>query len=169
MESKINNLPELYDKANNIILSSNDGDTMLLSNLIQNYIGNDWKQYISSNQILQNNGYNTYNKKLIFGSEILDMVIITWPVQSKSKIHDHPDYGCIAKLLYGELVEDEYVYVSESPVHINTNFLKVKDNKFSFKKGKEILHKISNNSNDMAVSLHFYSKGGYKMNIYENF
>jgi hypothetical protein len=161
-QKKLYNLEELYYEFKTVLECDDIPNVLLLKDTLEKYIGDDWKKHIASNTDID--GLNTYNKKLIFRSEILDMFIITWPPHSESKIHDHPEYGCTMKILCGELLEDEYAYISESPCYVRTNNLSC--NMINFKKGKEMLHKIKNVSNDVVVSLHLYSKGEYKMCVY---
>ncbi len=169
--SYISSLKELYAYALDILndtsnySENNKGNTIgvfALSEILNKYVGTDWEQYIIKTPIFS----CSYNKNLLFSSEILDLYIITWPPQSSSKIHDHPDNGCIMRVLSGELEEDEYAYICESPVYVATNIINSSGKNIGYKKGKEMLHKIRNNTNDFVISMHFYSKGGYKSVIY---
>ena len=162
--TKIYNLKELHANAYSVIKSEKHINIASFEQLLQNYQGNDWKNYVSLNSTISSTKNNFYNKTLVYQSTELEMYIITWPINSESKIHDHPENGCIMKILSGEVLEEEYANISESPKYVNTNILTC--GKIGFKKGKELLHKIKNISNDVAVSIHFYTKCEYDANIY---
>lgn len=155
-------LKELYDSSIKLLEKNDTSDTDILTKLVTNYSGDDWKQHIIK---IQSN-CSDCNKKLIFSSELLDMYVVTWPPKSASKIHDHPNNGCIMRVLDGELVEDEFANVCESPIYVKTNIMKHNEKNIGYKRGNEMLHKISNNTDQFCVSLHLYSKGGFKMCIY---
>ncbi len=153
----MNTLEQLFDLATQKIVDNPVFDMMCLDYLLKAYNGNDWKQYIANNKL-------NYSKHLVKSNELLDMYIITWPSKTESKVHDHPDFGCIMKILQGELYEDEYEN-NNGAKFIGTNHLTILN--IGFKKGKNILHKIKNTSDCITISLHLYSRGGYKMNLYE--
>ena len=45
---------------------------------------------------------------LIFRNEKYEIYLICWNKKQISKIHDHPENGCILKVLKGELIEYRY-------------------------------------------------------------
>ena len=66
--------------------------------LLYNYSENDWKKYKSFTK--------SYSKKLIYKNNLYDMYLISWNINSISKIHDHSSNGCLMKVLDGKLSED---------------------------------------------------------------
>lgn len=161
-------LSELYDRAvcllTNEINTNNRVTVDILRNLLKKYVGKDWEEHVNKSVNLE----CKYNKKLVYGSELLDLYVITWLPKSTSKIHDHPENGCIVKILEGFLEEDVYLNDGDKVKFITTNNLSLtEDLNMGFRKGNEVLHRIKNNSNNFSISLHFYCCGGYKLNVYD--
>ena len=120
---------------------------------LEQYIGTDWTQHILTKP---SNGY-TYGRNLVYKNEEIEVYIITWFPNSQSAIHDHPEIGCIVKILENSLNEDIYeLNTYNKATFIKTTKLNV--NSISFKSGNKILHKIINPNNSISVSLHVYSK-----------
>lgn len=160
---KITRLKDLYDKSYETLSTNKNLTVQILENLMNSYDGDDWKKYIKKDIISK-----SYYKNLVYSSELLDMYIITWSINSESCIHDHPENGCMMKILSGELEENEYANISESISFIKTNVFREKSpENIGFKIGNELLHKIRNISDKCSVSLHLYSKGNYIMNSYK--
>lgn len=160
----IDNLNTLFEVALNYIKENQSSDMKNLSCLLMAYTGEDWKKYVSQSNV---NFSCEYKKYLVKNDEMLDMYIITWPEHTESCIHDHPNYGCIMRVLQGELCEEEYENSNKIIKYKKTNVLPCCNKNFGFKKGKDLLHKILNKSDSIAVSIHFYSRGGHKMVVYE--
>ena len=136
---------------------------------LQNYQGDDWKQYTKSidKTPLQNQPFS-YNKQLITSSfnqqNYFDTFIICWPPGFASPIHNHAKNGCCLKVLEGSLVETRYHYPSSKPdrTHNQSPFklidtTKLDTNRVSFLSNDIGVHSISNPGVDWAVSLHIYS------------
>ena len=111
---------------------------------------NHYKNYLNSN--------NRYYKIHLFTINNMECFFILWDKNSESKIHDHPENGCVFKVLYGSL--DEVLY--------NTNDITIfKENQYDtgyigYIDNKKGYHKIMNkNHSDYTVSIHFYSPPGY--------
>lgn len=128
-----------------------------LKPLLQQYIGTDWKNYIIKNE-------NNYNRYLVFTNNIIDIFIITWNINQSSKIHNHPDYGCLLKVLQGQLTE--YIYFKKDNLFIQTKENILNENMIGYQIGKNGLHKILNTNEHISVSIHIYSPSGY---ITQNF
>ena len=97
-----------------------------------------------------------YCRNIISHSTLFDLVIICWKPGQGSPIHDHPEKGCLVRVLRGvigdelqgpdgEITRNQY---SEGEVlYINNDM------------GK---HQVFNNSQANAVSLHIYAPGEYE-------
>ena len=87
------------------------------------------------------------------------MILICWSSNSESKIHDHPEKGCILQLFEGVL--EEHLYDSDLNLikltTINSNNTSYMDNNIGFHKIKCI---------EKAMSLHIYSPPNHKMRIF---
>lgn len=128
-----------------------------LEYLLENYIGVDWQSFVQFND-------NKYYKNNIFTNEFIDIFIISWNNNQQSGIHDHPENGCLLKILKGSLQEDVYIKNDNEYKFIKTNYLNESD--ISYKENKLCIHNILN-GNNKTISLHIYSPSNYKT-IYYN-
>jgi hypothetical protein len=119
------------------------------------------KKNIIGNKIEINNNY--YTKFILTDTTIYSLILIKWNKDVSSKIHDHPDNGCIVRLLKGELKEECYKSYNNILTHLYDS--NVTKGNFSYKEGKKVLHKIIAISE--SISLHVYVPGLYKLNIYD--
>jgi len=149
----MDNLQELFNNINNNI--DNCNDLSECTEKLKNYNGSDWQKYITIN--------NNYHKNLICKNDKLELYIITWMPNSYTKIHDHPTKGCLVKVLQGELVETEFI--NEDNINYK-NTINLKKDDIGFKINNKILHKINNNTTEIAMSLHLYSVSGFKITYY---
>ena len=123
---------------------------------LEEYNGDDWQQYIKFDD-------EKYHRQLIYHSDSFDLVIICWKYQQKSQIHDHPDQGCLMKILNGKLLEN--TYNNDKQLTYLSSIILEKD-AIGYKTGNCILHDI--HCLEDTVSLHIYSPGGYQAHYYLN-
>ena len=135
--------------------------------IIDSYNGKDWKYYIDEipSSRFNNVGESTYiRKKLDFNIfNWFELFIIVWNKDSKSKIHDHSEKGCILKVLQGELKETIYKDSKSDDLNeniVNTTIIKKSDT--SFMHNDLGFHSIENISDDISISLHVYSPCNHK-------
>ena len=130
--------------------------------LLQQYCGDDWKQYIARiNENLQ------YTKILIDSNELFELYVIIWKPFCMSQIHDHPEQGCVMKIVQGCLIEDIYTNLNNNHAKlIQRNYLNI--NGLASKSSNKILHKITNNDL-ISVSIHIYFPPKYQFNIYKEY
>lgn len=115
----------------------------------------DYNKYISFSDL-------NYKRNLICSSNCVDIYLICWKKGQKSKIHDHPEKGCIMYVLSGKLTENIYHRdFNEKLSYISSKILNENDVAYNF--GIKILHQIIAESDTM--SLHIYHKG-YVPNYY---
>ena len=142
---------ELYMKLRNI-----------LDIIDYNEFNSDLKNFNYENIIEIKNSNDVYTKYVLKSSETFDLVLIKWNKNSFTKIHDHPDKGCLLKVLSGTLVEELYEnnlkYFSFEKMNLLTK------NNIGYKIGKKILHKIKAMQN--SESLHIYLPGNYTSKNY---
>jgi len=146
-------LTELFDSISKKIHDNKKLDYYIP--LVNEYIGTDWKKYVSFSDI-------KYKKNLVKRNENLEMLIICWNNNQTSGIHDHPPNGCILKILDGELEENEYINNNKMEL-VNKNICK--KNSVGYQEGKDGLHDIIN-KDIKTVSLHIYSPPNYKLTFY---
>ena len=117
--------------------------------IIENYELDDWIKYIKFDD-------NKYNRIKIYADENFEIILICWKKDQKSRIHDHPENGCIMKLLSGKLIESKYIN-DKSLSKILTRNIYCHDT--TYIKGNFGLHDIFACEN--SVSLHIYSPSFY--------
>ena len=95
-----------------------------------------------------------YKRNLLLSNKYLDCFVICWEPHQESPIHDHPEKGCIFKILQGQIQEDTF----KDKKHISSRLLK-KDNISSIdnKKGKHCMKCMF----QKCISVHFYAPSGY--------
>lgn len=93
-----------------------------------------------------------------YSNELFEIILICWDINSETKIHDHPEKGCVLYLIDGILEEqlfnkDIILYKTTIFNSKNTSYM---ENSIGFHKIKCI---------DKALSLHIYSPPNHKMKI----
>lgn len=129
--------------------------------VLSNYVGTDWQKYLDLDSMYLIN--NNYYKKSIMKTDLFEMFLIIWKLNSESPIHDHPKDGCLLKVLDGCLVETIYQNIDGNAKYIHSNILDT--NSIGFRIGNKILHKIQN-YDSISVSLHIYFPPNYTYNSY---
>lgn len=127
-----------------------------LIHILEAYTGIDWQQYVKFDN-------EKYVRNNVYSNEYIDILIICWGNNQSSRVHDHPEKGCLMKILDGTLQEDLYVKRETSYLFIKSNTLE-KDS-IAYKESTNCVHDIIA-INNRAVSLHIYSPSGYKPNYY---
>ncbi len=85
-------------------------------------------------------------------SEVMKLTLIKWTPGQSSKIHGHPEGGCIFKVLHGVLTEARYDTLDEmrSQSILFKNAVNYIDDQMGF-------HKVSNHTDRVAYSIHLYT------------
>jgi predicted metal-dependent enzyme (double-stranded beta helix superfamily) len=86
------NLSDLIKNINENIYQKSNLKSIISE--VKKYDDIDWKKYVKINK-------NRYNKELVYKNELFDIYIVTWNKKQKSSIHNHPEYGCVYKVLKG--------------------------------------------------------------------
>lgn len=160
----ISSLDELFDEVTKITKI----DKLLSSSfLLEKYCGDDWKKHLCESDCIHLDSCQkktAYHKVMVRADDTIEIFIIKWDKFAESCIHDHPEFGCIVKLLHGKLKEDVYETTDHGIKFCSTNMFNKND--IGYKESNKIIHKITNIHNDYSVSLHIYSKPNYKHNSY---
>lgn len=127
--------------------------------LLENYDEMDYLDYIPKDEIPTEN-YKRFKIDEL-SNDKFELVLIYWNKHAMTKIHDHPTKGCLMKILEGSL--DEHNYDSELKF---LAYYKLDTNNISYIEKNKILHTISNNNDNIAISLHIYSPANYLTNYY---
>ena len=172
----MSSLEELFSCISTEMQEKNHKNLLFAGAFLKNYIADDWKIHLKYPEI------GTYIKTLLYRDNNIEMFLIVWASKAKSCIHDHPDFGCIVKILYGYLEEQVYHKVckcntnplcedmtlcnSKMALKSEHNYLSI--NQIGYRENNMILHQISNTTDEIAVSLHIYSKPNYIHKSYES-
>jgi len=153
----IKDLNELIDK---LTLNLND-----CINIISLYDSKELLKYYPSDEEFNNykNSYGYY-KKLIHNNDKFELYLIFWSPYACSPIHDHPEQGCILKLLSGKLIEEVFLNKNKKINFHNRNIILIND--INNRNGNKILHRIIN-LDELSVSLHLYFPPKFKQNIFK--
>lgn len=124
---------------------------------LERYVGHDWMFKLDRVE------EGVYKKISIHNSDIFDVYLIVWGKNSETAYHDHAEYGCIMKILKGELNEER------KDITNNIQISNLNKGEISMIKNRDGIHKISNSTVcDLSVSLHIYFPGNYRTNYYSN-
>lgn len=162
-------IEQIIHDINNIFLNDNDLDNYGLYTQLKNILENIDIQKFNSEinsynfkKIIEiKNSNDSYTKYILETSDKFDFVYIKWNKNSSTKIHDHPEKGCIVKILSGKLFEELYNNLDVIKYE-KTNILT--PNMISYRIGKTILHKIIAQEN--SESIHIYIPGYYNSTNY---
>ena len=145
-----------------LIKLSNTNNVTDIKQILTNYQSDDWNDIIKDVKVTDC-CCNNYHKILLLSNNNMDVYLIVWFPGAETPIHDHPNGGCVVKLLKGQLTEIVYENIENSQaVLLKTNCLNEGD--ISYKTGNKILHKIK--STVHSISIHVYLPPNYKQNVY---
>ena len=134
-----------------------DHDTLDKANVfIQSYCTDDWKNYISKDN-KKNKKIGFYYRYLVYQDYDFDIYVIEWTKNSYADIHDHPDNGCLLKVLEGELLEKNY---DKKLKLIDSETIKKDD--VNYIQNNLRYHSIQNTFDGTSYSLHIYSPPKHK-------
>lgn len=143
----------INDLAKEISLELQIGKPLVeLKELLRNYNGEDWKQYTKKPN-------TKYVRKLAYRDSTIDIYVITWNNLQESRVHDHPEEGCLMKVLQGSLEEDIYE-IRHGRAHY-TETHEIENGHVGYQIGSFGLHNIKNPHNFNTVSIHIYSPPCY--------
>ena len=125
--------------------AKNESDTIEnLKTYMENYNGFDWRKYADVNK--------EFTRNLVYRSENLELLLISWNKDYSTEYHFHPKNGCLLRILEGTLMEN--IKLDEK---IKTNFYG--QNNVSYMHDDKGSHKITALS--QTFSLHLYSPPGF--------
>lgn len=128
-------------------------------NLLAAYDGDDWKQYVEFSDTHYKRNHISKNT-----NDYLEFVLICWLPDQGSIIHDHPENGCLVKVIQGVLREDIYVS-NDDESYTYTHTINNERGNISYMEKSSIVHKISNPTIMPSVSLHVYSPPKFKHTV----
>lgn len=130
---------------------------------IKSYDSDDWKQY--KEEFISNQPTDfTYNKIKLHQNTNYEIFLIIWNSYTQTKIHDHPNGGCIMKLLDGRLMEDSYILLEENKIKFHQRNILL-PGQTTHKISNQILHQIFS-LREISTSIHIYLPPGHTPNYY---
>jgi len=153
----ISELEDLIVAIRSSIVGSGRGTIEHVQSLMANYRGNDYHRYVHFDP-------SNYQRILIHGNEDFDLHLICWDKGQSSPIHDHPVYGCVLRVLSGELEEELYCNTGDHRLE-KSEVNRLKTNNVSYIAGNSVVHQIT--ALERSISLHLYSPPNYKPINYE--
>jgi cysteine dioxygenase len=157
MDEPINNLSDLKLTLDKLFSSDSKSlSSEAFRKVLSNYIGDDWKTFVNIN-------HDKYSREIVLRNENYEIIIITWDKKQASHVHNHPSNGCLMKILHGTLLEEQYC----TQTCCKTNELVYDKNNISYIDNLTCYHRIVNNTENHAVSLHIYSPPNYIPAIFE--
>lgn len=151
----INSLDELFIETNKKFSVTRSLEHC--KDLLTIYNSDDWKQYVEYSDM-------HYKRNHISKNDDLEFILICWLPNQGSIIHDHPDNGCLVKVIQGVLKED--IYVSDNnESYTYTHTIYNEQGYISYMEKSRVVHKISNPTDMPSVSLHIYSPPKFKHSV----
>jgi cysteine dioxygenase len=123
-----------------------------LGPVLSSYSGDDWKEYESYHP-------NHYSRNRVHMNERIELLVLCWEIGQGCPVHDHPENGCLVRVMQGEVTENIY-RLEEKPVFLSSSVLPT--NGIAYKESTQILHEIINHSGRRAASIHIYAPPDYK-------
>lgn len=136
------------------LLDENKLELIDKKNILESYKGTDWCKFIKYSDI-------KYNRISLINNDKYEIILICWKKGQSSGVHDHPENGCLVKLLQGKLKEEVYSYKEKLT---KLSFSIISQNDIAFQKGNRGLHNII--ALEDSVSLHIYSPPKYQPKFY---
>lgn len=122
-----------------------EGTIESLKNHVEKYNGLDWRRYADTTK--------EFSRNLIYRSDNIELILISWKKDYSTKYHFHPENGCILKVLEGTLMEN--IKSKDDIVKMNI----YNQNNVSYMHNDKGSHQIISLSN--VFSLHIYSPPGF--------
>ena len=142
---------------NNVSQYLSNHDTLdKAAEFLQSYREDDWKKYMNKDNE-ENKKTGFYYRHLVYQDFNFDIYVIEWTKNSYADIHDHPDNGCLLKVLEGKLLEKNYdkelKLIDSETIHKgDINYIQ---NNLRY-------HSIQNTFDGTSYSLHIYSPPKHK-------
>lgn len=131
---------------------------------IKNYIPDNFSQeivdYCKSQAKFIPQSYNRI-KFHEYSNESFEMILICWDIDAQTKIHDHPENGCVLYLIEGSLEEKIYDHKINliRKTKFNEKTISYMDNKIGY-------HQVT--SLGKSISLHIYSPPNHIIKSFSN-
>lgn len=161
-------LKTLFIQIDNL-LQDNEKTVFDCQSILSNYNSLDYLHFITKEEIDKLHDEKIDYIKISIPSmnnylpHFFDPYLLVWSNNKFSKIHDHPEKGCVLKVLKGSIKEIRYS---------NPNLQKISENivnegETSYIHNNQGFHKVKNNDKTkMSISLHIYSPKDFIINYF---
>lgn len=130
--------------------------------ILEAYTGLDWQLHISP--VDKKTGYT---KKCAYSDKNLEIFVITWTPHGESQVHDHPEKGCIMRVMQGTIIETTFKCRKNKSDFVPVKRQTLGVGQIGYLEGKSLLHNIKN-TGTVAYSIHIYSPPGFKTTYYKS-
>jgi predicted metal-dependent enzyme (double-stranded beta helix superfamily) len=145
-----------FEELINILSTKKIKDANELNEFIENFDATEDTLILSRiNAFVADINSKTYHRDILYLSDNYKVILIFWNPWSESPIHCHSNGGCLMKVLKGTLTVDLYDASDFSTIqHKSTTVYR--EHLVTYIKGKYGIHKVTNDSNQLAITLHIY-------------
>lgn len=95
-----------------------------------------------------------YTRNCVIKTNAFELIGLCWNPGQKTPIHCHNKQECWMYVVSGEIFEEIFIIENEKPNKIRES--KIRSNSFAFINDMMGVHRISNNTQKKAISLHLY-------------
>lgn len=106
-----------------------------------------------------------YTRNCLWRCDEFEIILLCWDEQAETKIHDHGGQDCWIYQVEGDLLEKRYKEDSRDNLKLEEK-LRIKEGELSYMNDKMGYHSIKNDSDDRALTLHFYATPIDRCRIY---
>ena len=124
-----------------------------LQDTLAGYSGDDWEDHKCF-------CCEKYQRKQAYHDEQVEILVLCWDSYQSAKVHDHPEKGCLVRMMSGSLREDTYLRHADGNIRLVSQKQLPIDG-ITYKEGKGGLHAIINDEDERACTIHVYAPPGY--------
>jgi predicted metal-dependent enzyme (double-stranded beta helix superfamily) len=125
--------------------------------VIERYEGDDWTSFSLENKAR----YSKIKVPLALVNKDFEIFVITWKQGQSSPIHDHAEFGCVLKVLKGNLTAYRY-----SEALTLTTTTQLSEGTVAFMKNEMGVHRVENTGDETAVSMHVYAPSNHQAKVF---
>lgn len=123
---------------------------------VEAYDGTDYRTHVRFTP-------GPYTRNKVFEEADLSLWVLCWKPGDASPIHNHPQQGCILKVLQGSLVETRYPRTPEVDLSTPTTTI-LRTGATSYLDDHQAVHEIQ--ATEETVTLHLYAPGYFQPTLY---
>ena len=156
MNTNIKALAQDLSNYDNLLLTSNIGEIML--NHLPNIL--DDKNLLDKSQFNYEEN-NPYTKHIVYSCDNWSLQALIWKPKASTPIHNHKCW-CTVGIYQGEVFEERFKSLNNNTVQCYKTFKHKKGVFATLTPDGNDIHRLINNSNEIAITLHFYGINAFK-------